>query len=142
MCTQCCQFLWIVHCWLPLLFSLTFIFGLCRVYTMLPVSLDCSFLVAPSVFSNVYLWPCYCTVHAYVVIYICDNMWSFWMKANMSGFVCYHLFPYVIVVKHWILHLQFNPPHFVCLSQTSTWISNVIYRGILYGQSVEVIVDC
>ena len=27
----------------------------CFVYPMLPVSLDCSFLMAPSVFSNVYL---------------------------------------------------------------------------------------
>jgi hypothetical protein len=89
LCTHCCQFLWIVHSWFHLLFSLTFIFGLCIVYPMLPVSLDCSFLVVPSVFSNVYLWLCYCTVHAYVVIYICDNMWSFWMKANMSRFVCY-----------------------------------------------------
>ena len=31
-----------------------FAFLLCLVYPMLPVSLDCSFLVAPSVFSNVY----------------------------------------------------------------------------------------
>jgi hypothetical protein len=29
--------------------------GLCFVYPMLPVSLDCPFLIAPSVFSNVYL---------------------------------------------------------------------------------------
>jgi len=29
--------------------------GLRLVYPMLPVSLDCSFLIAPSVFSNVYL---------------------------------------------------------------------------------------
>ena len=26
LCTQCCQFLWIVHCWFPLRFSLTFAF--------------------------------------------------------------------------------------------------------------------
>jgi hypothetical protein len=30
-----------------------FFFVLCLVYTMLPVSLDCPFLIAPSVFSNV-----------------------------------------------------------------------------------------
>ena len=31
---------------------------LCPVYSMLPVSLDCAFLIAPSVFSNVYsLYP-------------------------------------------------------------------------------------
>jgi hypothetical protein len=32
-----------------------YIFVLCLVYTMLPVSLDCSFFFAPSVFSNMYL---------------------------------------------------------------------------------------
>jgi hypothetical protein len=32
-----------------------FIFVLCIMYPMLPVSLDCSCLIAPSVFSNVYL---------------------------------------------------------------------------------------
>jgi hypothetical protein len=32
---------------------------LCRVYPMLPVSLGCSFLITPSVFSNVYLFVCF-----------------------------------------------------------------------------------
>ena len=41
LCTLCCQFLWIVF--------------LRLVYSMLPVSLDCPFLIATSVFSNVYL---------------------------------------------------------------------------------------
>ena len=57
LCTQCCQFLWIVHFWWPLRYSLTFICFVCLrlVYPMLPVSLDCPFLMALSVFSNVYL---------------------------------------------------------------------------------------
>ena len=38
LCTLCCQCLWIVHVWLPLRL----------VYTMLPVSLDCPCLIAPS----------------------------------------------------------------------------------------------
>ena len=38
LCTQCCQFLWIVRFWLPLR----------HVYPMLPVSLDCPFLITPS----------------------------------------------------------------------------------------------
>jgi hypothetical protein len=33
----------------------SFVFVLCLVYPMLPVSLDCLFLITPSVFSNVYL---------------------------------------------------------------------------------------
>ena len=38
LCTLCCQFLWIVRFWLPLRL----------VYPMLPVSLDCPFLIIPS----------------------------------------------------------------------------------------------
>ena len=71
--TQCCQFLWIVHSRLSLRYSLSFIcplscipnvtsfsrlsilhcpsvlfvFVLCLVYPMLPVSLDCPFFIAP-----------------------------------------------------------------------------------------------
>jgi hypothetical protein len=37
------------------------LFFLSYVYPMLPVSLDCSFLIAPSVFSNVYL-------HIYIIM--------------------------------------------------------------------------
>ena len=59
LCTICGQFLWIVHYWLPLRCSLTFI---CPVYYMWPVSLDCSLLIAPSVFSNVYLSCVLCTI--------------------------------------------------------------------------------
>ena len=39
-----------------LCFFVLFVFFLCFVYPMLPVSLDCRFLIAPSVFSNVYLY--------------------------------------------------------------------------------------
>ena len=50
----------------PLRFSLTFVYYLryvmCLVYPMFPVSLDCPFLIAPSVFSNVYLLPIVCPV--------------------------------------------------------------------------------
>ena len=35
--------------------SVMFVFVLCLVYPMLPVSLECPFLIAPSVFFNVYL---------------------------------------------------------------------------------------
>ena len=45
LCTQCCQCLWIVHSWLPFGY-LKRVFVLCLVYPMLPVSLDCPFLVA------------------------------------------------------------------------------------------------
>ena len=40
------------HC---AVFFVLFVFILCFVYPMLPVSLECPFVTAPSVFSNVYL---------------------------------------------------------------------------------------
>jgi hypothetical protein len=30
-------------------------------------------------------WPCYGTVHVYVVIYMCDSMWSFRVEENQEG---------------------------------------------------------
>jgi hypothetical protein len=60
-----------------------FVFVLCLVYPMLSVSLDCSFLMTPSVFSNVYLFVCFHPV-SYVpnvtsvsVLFILDNSFSF-----------------------------------------------------------------
>jgi len=38
-----------------LCFIASFVFILCLVYPMLPVSLDCLFVIGSSVFSNVYL---------------------------------------------------------------------------------------
>ena len=112
LCTLCCQFLWIVHFWLPLRCSLTFfypvscvpyvasfsglyifdcpfgvlqcLFVLCRVCAMLPVSLDCPFLIAPSVFSNVYLSCVLCTL-------CCQFLWivHFWLPLRFSlMFIC------------------------------------------------------
>jgi hypothetical protein len=102
LCTLCCQFLWIVYFWLPLWYSLTFIcpvscvpyvvsfsglyifdcpfgilwrlFVLCLVYPMLSDSLDCIFLIASLVFSNVYLFCVLCTL-------CCQFLWIvyFWL---------------------------------------------------------------
>jgi hypothetical protein len=89
LCNQCWQCLWIVHSWLFIRFSRTFIcpvswvlnvasvsalsilncslgflyclFVLCLVYSMLTVPLDCPIMIAHSVFSNVYLSCVLCT---------------------------------------------------------------------------------
>jgi hypothetical protein len=112
LCTLCCQFLWIVYLWLPLWYSLTFIrpvscvpyvasfsglyncdcpfgilwrlFVLCHVYPMLPVSLDCPFVIAPLVFSDVYLSCVLCTL-------CCQFLWivHFWLSLWYSlTFIC------------------------------------------------------
>ena len=44
--------LWIFHCWLPVWFALTFIFVLCLVWLLFPVTLGFPYLVAPLVFSS------------------------------------------------------------------------------------------
>ena len=48
------------------------------VYSMLPISLDCSFLIAPSVFVNIYLQQIIREVHANMshnVIYLFCYIW-------------------------------------------------------------------
>ena len=86
--TLCCQFLWIVHVLLPCQYSITFIcpvscltfasfsgllcfialsvvyniFVLCLVYSMLPVSLDCSCFITLSV-SITFICPVSCLLY-------------------------------------------------------------------------------
>ena len=77
----CCHCLWIVHSWFPLQFPLTVIYAaivsgfsildclysfLSRLF-MLPLSLDCAFLIAPTVSSHDYLY-CHCLwiVHSWL----------------------------------------------------------------------------
>ena len=59
LCTQCWLYRRIFHSWIPFRCSLSFtyylLFVLCLVYSMLPISHDCPFLVAPSIFSILYL---------------------------------------------------------------------------------------
>jgi hypothetical protein len=103
LCTLCYQFLWIVYFWLPLWYSLTFIcrpvscvpyvasfsglyifdcpfgillrlFLLCLVYTILSYSLDCIFLIALLVFSDVYLSCVLCTLCCQILLII-----HFWL---------------------------------------------------------------
>ena len=75
LCAQCYQFLSIVHSWLPLQFSLTFV--LCLVCSMLSVSLDCPFLVAPSVFSNLRPESCVLNVTSFPRLSILDCPFGF-----------------------------------------------------------------
>jgi hypothetical protein len=116
-----CQFLWIVNFWLPLWYSLTFIclvscvpyvvrfsglsicdypfcilwrwFVLCLVYPMLSDSLDCPFVIAPLVFSNVDLSCVLCTL-------CCQILWivHLWLPLWYSlTFICLvSCVPYVV----------------------------------------------
>jgi len=75
-------------------------------------------------------------------------MWSFWMNMNIFKFfiVCIYLY------CCWKFNYQegrvgipltsLTPQLFVCLSQTRTWISNVICSDLFYVQWVEERCDC
>ena len=54
---SCCQFLWIVHFWLPLRVASFSRFSIFDFPFVLPVSLDCPFLIAPSCYK--FLWIAY-----------------------------------------------------------------------------------
>ena len=61
-----------------------FVFVLCLVHPMLPVSLDCPFLIIPSVFSNVYL---FCVLYTQC----CQCLWIVhsWLPLRFSlTFIC------------------------------------------------------
>ena len=74
-CAQCCP-THIVLCFCFVLLSL--------VYHMLPVSLDCPFVIVPSVFSNVYMSCVLCTI-------CCQFLWivHLWLSLRFSlTFIC------------------------------------------------------
>ena len=73
-------------------------------------------------------WPCYCTVHVYVVIHFCDSFWSYWEEANMCRLCLYNVYALALDIQlsrgeGWDSINMFNPATCLCLSQTTTWIS-------------------
>ena len=65
-----------------------------------------------------------CLVHSYVIIHVCDSMWSF-LSGSESVQVLYHLIICVLPLEiqlsrgeGWDPIYWFNPAHFLCLSQT------------------------
>jgi len=61
-------------------------------------------------------------VHVYVVIYFCDNMWSFEIVGIEVALCRFLLFVYICiafgdpVIKGWDHINRFNSPTFLCLS--------------------------
>ena len=75
--------------------------------------------LASCLFTTSIHWPCYCTVHVYLVIHFCDSMWSFWVAANLWRF--FLLFVYICIVigdpiikreSDWIPLISPALPHF------------------------------
>jgi hypothetical protein len=160
LCTQCWQDLWIVHSWLSPRFSLTFIcplscvfngdkclciihswlspqfslmfIVLCLVYSMLTVPLDCPFLIAHSVFSNIYLSSVLCIQWRQVSLhYPFLIVTSVFSNIYLSFVLCAQCWQYL-----WIIHSWSLPP----FSLTSTWhVSCVLNVDRTSGLSI---LDC
>jgi hypothetical protein len=111
LCAQCCQRLWTVHSWLPLRFSLTFICPVSLVPNV-AVSLDCSFLIASSVFSNVYL----CCVLCAQCFQCLDCSFlitsSVFSNVYLSCVLCAHCCQCFWIVHSWLPHWLFLT--FIC----------------------------
>ena len=99
------------------------------VYPVLPVSLDCPFLIAPSVFSNVYLqflW----IVHfwlplRYSLTFICQFLWivHFWLPFRYSlTFICQFL---------WIVHFWLPLRYSLTFIYTHSWPITFLEKGLL-----------
>jgi hypothetical protein len=89
-CACLCIVMSYTHC-VVYFFIVLFVFVLCLVYLMLPVSLDCPLLIAPSVFSNVYIL--YVTVWIYYVNNR-ENIFIFYNSYRIHASYC------VITIKY------------------------------------------
>ena len=91
-------------------------------------------------------WPCHCTVHVYVVIHICDSMWSFWVKACFLSFVyiCIAIEDPVIKREGWGSINRFNPATFLFLfpSQDLSYWCHMSWSFLCSVSSVKMRGDC
>ena len=100
--------------WCPTHTVLCFCFVFLRlVYPMLPVSLDCTFLIATSVFSNIYLFLQHCGKHTDVVF--CSTY-----KQQQQNIDFNILFMKILWRQVYIKASPVNPATFLCLSQART----------------------
>ena len=159
LCSICGQFLWIVHCWLPLRCSLTFIypvscvlyvtsfsrlfildfpfgvllrlFVLCLVYYMLPVSLDCSFwLPLRCSLTFICLVSCVLYVASFSELFILITP-SVFSNVYLSCFLCTICGQFLWIVHCWLpLRCSLT---FICLVSCVLYVSS--FSGLF-------IVDC
>jgi hypothetical protein len=80
---------------------------------------------------NKQYWPCYFTVHVYIVIHFCNSMGSVWLEEILHWFF-YHLFISVLLLEVQLsrrelgYHQLVQYATFLCMSQARTWFSNVM----------------
>jgi hypothetical protein len=112
------------------------------VYPMLPVSLDCPFLICPSVFSNVYLF-------SFVLCRVCPMLpvsLDCPFLICPSGFSNVYLFIFVLCLVYPMLPVSLDCPFLICPSVFSNvyllpthplhgyYISNLIHLELIIYQ--------
>ena len=142
----CCHCLCIVHSWLPLQFPLTFIYVvnvswlsildclysfLSRLF-MLPLSLYCPFLIAPTVSSHVYLcFHCLWIVHSWLPLQFPLTFIYVSIVSGLSILDC----PYSFLSRLFMLPLSLDCPFLITLQFSLTFL----YVAIVSGLSI---LDC
>ena len=99
-----------VVCWRIVVSNTYCVVVFCLVYPMLPVSLDCPFLIAPSVFSNVYVEPFTTLIISPILYFILNSVLHFEstdaceMELHPLYITC---FVHIFFFKSLYLHLFF-----------------------------------
>ena len=121
LCAQCSQCLWSVHSWLPLRFSLTFLFVLCFVCSMLPVSLECPFLIAPFVLSNSFFFV-FCFVYSMLPVSLGCPLLMVFSLVYLSCVLCAQCYRCLWRIHSWLL-LRFSLTFiYQCLWIVHSWL--------------------
>ena len=95
---------------------------------------DSTFLASSQLTMSIH-WPCYCTVHDYVVIHSCNSMWSLWVEANLCSFfiVCLSVLSLEIkLLEGWGIPLPPLTCQMIVPFQFRNRISNAMFYGIFY----------
>jgi hypothetical protein len=87
-------------------------------------------------------WPCYCTVHVYVVIYFCYSVWSFLCdreSVHDSYCLCIHCVSVLSRGRALVLY-----KHFCTWSHAWNWIYNALncLRGEVVVRYVDIGGNC
>jgi hypothetical protein len=114
--TKYCQFLWIVHSWLSLRFSLAFLYTWIQIVEILSIGYTENGLW--TVFAHIVLWLC---LHTCIyIVPMQSNVYHHWLKFSVYGFYSMQLFVnYLWQVDGFLLGLRL--PTTRNLPQWSNW---------------------
>jgi len=90
-------------------------------------------------------WSCYCTVHVYVLIHICDSEWSFWTGANRwrPFIVCLYMYDsWRSKYKRRRVGVPLSAPHHrACPKRWHEFLSaNVVSFCVIYESRLKTVI--